>query len=250
MPYINYNSGKVFYDVEGKGYPLLLLHGNAVSSMMFRAEIDFYKEYFQVIYFDYPGVGKSGRLKRFSDDFWFYNAGAAKALAEHLKLDKFHVIGTSGGALVGLNLAGLLPEKISKMIVDSFFGFRVTIEEVNKIITDRTKAKKEILSASFWEDMHGSDWESIIDMDLDLMLRTATNNVNAIKTDLSRLEFPVLGIVSEEDELVPDIVNRMSAVIEQIPNGKLIIFKKGKHPFMITKRQKFRDIAIQFLTSD
>ena len=59
-----------------------------------------------------------------------------------------------------------------------------------------------------------------------------------------------MGIASEEDELVPDIVNRMSAVIEKIPNGKLMIFKKGKHPFMITKRQKFRDIAIPFLTSD
>ena len=121
MPFIKYEGKNVYHESVGKGYPLLLLHGNVVSSLMFKQEIEFYKDYFQVIYFDYLGHGKSERLEQFHDDFWFYNSGTANAVLEYYGIEHCHIIGTSGGALVALNLAGLVHDKISAMIVDSFF---------------------------------------------------------------------------------------------------------------------------------
>lgn len=250
MSYLKYQHKEVYYDSTGKGYPLLLLHGNVVSSKMFDREIDFWSEYFQVIYFDYPGHGKSERLERFSDDFWLFNAGAAELVLEELNINKCNVIGTSGGALVGLNLAGLVPNKISKMIVDSFFGLRFSIDEAKAIVAKRTKAKQDLLTSSFWKSMHGDDWEQIVDNDFDMMLRTANHGRPIIHTDLNKISFPVLGIASEADELINNIGERLIETIDLIPNGKAMIFKEGKHPFMITKYEKFREIAFNFLMND
>jgi len=250
MSYINYDGKKVFYDSTGVGYPLLLLHGNVVSSKMFFQEIDFYKDFFKVIFFDYPGHGKSERVTKFAPDFWHYNAGAAKQVLDKLNIEKIHVIGTSGGALVGLNLAGLIPQKISKMIVDSFFGLRLPVQEAEMIIKKRTKAKSDLMTSSFWEFMHGEDWESIIDMDFEMLLTAAKQTSPIIKTDLTKLEFPVLAVASTEDELIGNIDERTREVIDLIPYGRAMVFDEGKHPFMITMREKFRDIALEFLMSD
>ena len=54
MPYFDFEGKKVFYDSLGKGNPLILLHGNSVSSKMFDSESIFYSKYYKVYLIDYP----------------------------------------------------------------------------------------------------------------------------------------------------------------------------------------------------
>ena len=42
---------------EGKGFPLVLVHGFLGSSRMWELQIDFFKDYFRVITPDLPGYG-------------------------------------------------------------------------------------------------------------------------------------------------------------------------------------------------
>ena len=48
---------------EGKGFPLVLVHGFLGSSIMWKRQIDFFKDYFRVITPDLPGYGKSNKAK-------------------------------------------------------------------------------------------------------------------------------------------------------------------------------------------
>ena len=48
---------------EGKGFPLVLIHGFLGSSRMWGPQIDFFKDYFRVITPDLPGYGKSNKAK-------------------------------------------------------------------------------------------------------------------------------------------------------------------------------------------
>ena len=105
MPYFNFENKKVYYKRVGHGAPLLLLHGNTVSSKMFTWIAKKYAKEFQVILIDFPGHGKSERLEKFETDFWYYNSEVTYALIQELNLDTVSVIGTSGGALVAINLA-------------------------------------------------------------------------------------------------------------------------------------------------
>lgn len=59
MPFFEYDGLKVFYRIEGSGKPLLLLHGNTVSSEMFSQDITFFSKNRLVIAIDSPGFGKS-----------------------------------------------------------------------------------------------------------------------------------------------------------------------------------------------
>ena len=59
MPEINNFS----YIDEGKGYPLVLVHGFLGNAEMWRPQIDEFKKYFRVIAPDLPGYGKNNKYK-------------------------------------------------------------------------------------------------------------------------------------------------------------------------------------------
>ena len=53
----------IYIGDEGKGFPLVLVHGFLGSSTMWKPQIDFFKDYFRVITPDLPGFGKSNKAK-------------------------------------------------------------------------------------------------------------------------------------------------------------------------------------------
>ena len=71
MAYFYYADKKIYYEEIGRGIPLLLLHGNSVSSKMFQGIIDLYKEDYKVILIDFLGHGRSDRLEQFPTDFGY-----------------------------------------------------------------------------------------------------------------------------------------------------------------------------------
>ena len=53
----------IYIGDEGKGFPLVLVHGFLGSSKMCEPQINFFKDYFKVITPDLPGFGKSNKAK-------------------------------------------------------------------------------------------------------------------------------------------------------------------------------------------
>ena len=53
----------IYIGDEGKGFPLVLVHGFLGSSKMWKPQIDFFKDYFRVITLDLPGYGRSNKAK-------------------------------------------------------------------------------------------------------------------------------------------------------------------------------------------
>ena len=53
----------IYIGDEGKGFPLVLVHGFLGSSKMWEPQIDFFKDNFRVITPDLPGFGKSYKAK-------------------------------------------------------------------------------------------------------------------------------------------------------------------------------------------
>lgn len=249
MPYFNFDRKQVYYDQSGEGADLLLLHGNSVSARMFDSEIDFFSKYYRVTYFDYVGVGRSERVPHFGTDFWNYNAKAAYTLLKKLGIERTKVIGTSGGAIVGMNLGILAPELFERFIGDSFFGEYISIDEAERIKQGRTLAKSQLLSIAFWKKMHGDDWSDIVDLDIQLMLDVAYQKINPIVGNPANIICPVLFTASNEDELIPNMERRLYDLSRKMPNCTLYTTDIGKHPLMITQKPKFRELALQFLQS-
>ena len=53
----------IYIGDEGKGFPLVLVHGFLGSSKMWKPQIDFLKDHFRVITPDLPGFGKSKKAR-------------------------------------------------------------------------------------------------------------------------------------------------------------------------------------------
>jgi pimeloyl-ACP methyl ester carboxylesterase len=111
-----------FSDSGGDGMPLVLLHPNTGTVAIWEPQISaFAQAGYRVIAFDRRGWGKS-----VPDPAAVSQppsiAGDLHALAEHLKLDKFHLLGVAGGGFIALDYAAWHPERVRSLVVGASTG--------------------------------------------------------------------------------------------------------------------------------
>ncbi len=113
--YFNNRGFKMYYEIYGKGKPLLMIHGNGGSIKDFENQIPFFSKEYKVILADSRAQGKSVdtgdslSYQMMTDDL--------SALLDHLHVDSCYVIGWSDGGVNGLLMAMRHPEKVKKMAI-------------------------------------------------------------------------------------------------------------------------------------
>lgn len=111
-----------FVDSGGAGVPVVLLHPNTGTSEIWKHQIEpLSRAGYRVITFDRRGWGKS-----LADPATGAQpgsvAGDLHALAEHLHLERFYIVGVAGGGFVALDYAAWHPEKVIAMVVGATTG--------------------------------------------------------------------------------------------------------------------------------
>jgi len=104
----------IYIGDEGKGFPLVLVHGFLGSSKMWEPQIDFFKDYYRVITPDLPGYGKSNQAKSHNSIQSITNL--LLDCLEEKKIDKFYLLGHSMGGMIVQEMAKKGEDKISKLI--------------------------------------------------------------------------------------------------------------------------------------
>jgi pimeloyl-ACP methyl ester carboxylesterase len=244
MSYFKFNDHSVHYSVQGNGDPLLLLAGNTASSKMFKSVNKLYAKHFTVINIDFPGHGRSSRMETFETDFWFYNATVAKALLDHLAIGTATVVGTSGGALVGINLALEWPERVTRLYADSFEGARPLPSFIDNLKQDRERDKKHPLAKLFWYTNHGRDWRQVVDNDTAMNLAFAKTGRSFFHKSISELCVPTLLTASRKDEFCDHIEDIYLELKTQNPLLEIHMFDEGGHPAMLSNKKDFLDIVL------
>ena len=239
MAYFEFEKNKIFYKIRGQGEPLFLLHGNTVSSRMFSTLIKKYSQEFQVIVVDFPGHGKSGRLTRFETDFWFYNSRVIYALINELQFDKVSIVGTSGGALVGINLGLEHPEKIKYLIADSFEGEYPLKSYIESIESDRERDKKKFLAKLIWWYCHGFDWKKIVDLDTKVNIEFSKTEKSFFHKSISELTVPTLLTGSMKDEFCDHLDKIYGELKKKNKKLEIHLFNTGNHPAMLSNKDEF-----------
>ena len=111
--YISTRGSKFYYEVYGKGEPLLLIHGNGGSINNFKYQIPYFSKYYKVIGVDSRAQGKS---TDYGDSLTYeMMADDLNAVLDSLHVDSAFVIGWSDGGINGLLLALRHPEKAKKL---------------------------------------------------------------------------------------------------------------------------------------
>ncbi len=110
---------KLHYLTAGHGTPLILLHGYAENSRMWRPIIPLLAERFTVIAPDLPGIGDSG----IPADGLDMKTAAIRihTLARSLKVEKARVVGHDIGLMVAYAYAAQFPTEVEKLVVMDAF---------------------------------------------------------------------------------------------------------------------------------
>ena len=279
--FANINGIKICYEVIGKGYPLVLIHGFGDRKEHFRAQIGDLSQQFQVIRFDNRGAGKSDRpsgpytMEIYAKDL--------NGLLEFLKIEKANLAGHSLGGMILLNFVLLYPKKVDKLVlintipriappgVDPSQGIEYykknAIEDLKALKSDPLKAflshTKHSYSRNFWKQMnenpkkkfHGI-WsvEDLVEektingpTEEDIINQAAGLKSHNVYDRLGDIKQPVLILAADKDRSCPKLISEN--MHELIPNSELFVLKNAAHQSILEYPHKINQLIIKFLKS-
>ena len=128
--YFNCGGLKYHYLDEGKGFPVVMVHGNPTWSFYYRNLVKALRGSYRVIVPDHIGMGLSEKP---GDDRYDFTATRRMqdlgALVDHLGLERFVLVGHDWGGIIGTAYVTLNPDRIAGMVMMNTAGF---IWPVNK----------------------------------------------------------------------------------------------------------------------
>lgn len=113
--FVDVNNVKLYYEVYGKGEPLLMLHGNGQSISAFINQVEYFSKFYKVILVDCRGRGNS-TFDYETELTYSLEANDISLLLEKIGIKKAHVVGWSDGGIIGLIMAINYPEKVNKLV--------------------------------------------------------------------------------------------------------------------------------------
>lgn len=162
-------------------------------------------------------------------------------MIQYLGLSEINVIGSSGGAIAALNLALEHPELVRAVVADSFEGIRADASVTEQIRLGRNFAKQNEGFCNMLKEMHGEDWEKVLDADTEAVVGHAGQVGDFFHKTLSELSVKVLLTGSAEDEMFSaDHYDKLfHEICTQAENCVAHIFEHGGHPAMMSNFSAF-----------
>lgn len=229
---------KLYYREEGKGQPMILLHGNGEDSTYFAGQIPFFSKRYHVIAVDTRGHGKSPRgtkpftLLQFADDL--------KELLDRKGLKNVILLGFSDGGNIALLFALKYPGYVDRMILNGAdltpFGVRLPVQI--PIVAGYAAAAALSPAAVCFPEKAKRELKRRREL-LGLMAKEPWIRPE----DLRRLRMPVL-VIAGSDDMIRE--SHTKAICRALPNGRLRILE-GSHFVASERPEAFNRAVAAFL---
>jgi pimeloyl-ACP methyl ester carboxylesterase len=219
--YVQAKDAKIYYEVYGKGQPVVLLHGGLFGSTVeFSDIINKLKYNYQVIAISTRGHGKSElgieplTLEQRAND--------AMAVINAVTKDSVIVIGFSDGGYSAYKLGAIYPGSVKKMIVIGAGEIRPGLREF------KFTAKQAMeMDKPFWEQQLKLMPQPNRVEDLFTQVANCYNNVTVSKDLLSTIKCPVLVMAGDADGGNP--VERVVSAARFISKHQISIIPNTGH---------------------
>ena len=267
MPFYDAGDAAIYYEDEGQGLPLVLLHGYALNGVMWDLQIPIFAKSFRVINVDLRGFGKSSCGNKWSGSVM---AADVSGLIKSLSLENIAILGFSMGGPVAFRAALENPDLVSRLIM------------VSSILPSagRPKAPKEIISQQKeieilrskgiigWAESTGlwsgplvngmfdgnldirPLWEKLIARhNFDYLMNMMTARLSSApsanwRSRLGEIKQETLIIMGESDSY---FIDGCRILAESIPNSELKIISNAGHMLNLEALEQFNPIILNYI---
>ncbi len=240
-----------YWDTGGDGEPIILVHPASGSALIWEYQQPVFVEAgYRVIAYSRRGYYKSGEIDEKDPGT---ASGDLKGLVDHLKLDKFHLLGSAAGGSVVADFAVSFEKQLLSLIVSSN-----SVGQRRGYIADhavRVRPKE-------WDGMpvwfreispayRGANPEGVqkwVDLNAIAVLGSShrQNSVNDIGPDtLETLTVPTLLLTGASDMSTPSSLLRMIA--KHIQNSELLVGAEAGHSFYWERPELFNAVVLDFI---
>lgn len=254
--------GSTYYEILGKGHPLVLIHSGIADSRMWDEQFPVFARNFQTVRYDVRGFGKT----RMPENEFAYYSDLYDLLHE-LGISQAHLLGSSMGGFIAVNFALEHPQMVSGLIlVGSGLGGH---EMKDKVVIEQWKRTDELIEQG--------EYSQAADLEIDLWVAGPQRGLHEIDEALrnriremlipsysipsgelkeldpaavdrlDEIKVPTLVIVGELDALgMLDIANTLA---NRIQGAKKLVMAGVAHLPNVEAPEEFNKIVLDFLTS-
>jgi pimeloyl-ACP methyl ester carboxylesterase len=265
MPKIKANGIKIYYEIHGRGEPLVLIMGLRRNATWWYRQLPALAEFFQVLVFDNRGAGRSEQpvedysMALFADD--------TAALMEALGLSSAHVLGISMGGYIAQELAIKYPERVQGLILGCTGpggpqAVHMTAERMTTFMANQGLTPEEILRKDmdiYFSDRFIREEPAQVEKFVEISMRWyqppapflrqfAACRQHDTFDRLHRIRQPTLILTGDDDPLVPP--GNSLLLKERLLQARLETFPGGRHCFFMELAALFNQKVIDFLKKE
>ncbi|MDA2916572.1 alpha/beta hydrolase [Nitrospinae bacterium AH_259_B05_G02_I21] len=260
--YVAANGQKLYFEIHGKGEPLVLIQGLGSDATNWEPQILALQEHFTVITFDNRDVGRSSQARgpySIAD-----MAEDTAGLMDALGIEQAHVLGASMGGMIAQELVFHHPAKVRTLILAATVAqvarFHVSILDPWKWMKQHDFNNEVFhiekivwgMTHEFLKNAEAVDQliERLRNPQFPVSPEAFGRQADAVRAfdaldRLGAVSVPTLVMVGDQDILAPPWLAR--ELVAAIPGAKLKILEGGGHGFFLEIPDKVNQAIIEFL---
>ena len=239
--YAQVSDAKIYYEVYGKGAPVLILHGGGVGTPYEMGKfIDDLKKNYQVIVMSTRGHGRSeiGHTPLTYEQ----KADDALAVIKEVTNKPVKIIGFSDGAYTAYKIAAMYPAQVERVVAigagtlkEGYFSGEMSLEGLAQIDSQFIDEQKKIRpEPERWQEFC-NDYMKF------------WNKMSVGEEIFTKIKCPVLLIVGDEDDHAPVIT--VLEAHQMINNSRLCVVPKAWHSAFIDNYEVTKAAIMPFINA-
>jgi proline-specific peptidase len=262
MPKAIIKGQNIYYEIYGKGEPLVLLNGIMMSTASWKPFIEVFSQDYELVLVDFLDQGQSDK----ATDYYTQDVHVEmlKELFSSLGFNKVNMVGISYGGEVALRFAVKYQEKLSSLVLANTTAYTTEkLKDIGEAWIYAAKSYngftffKEVMPYVYSDDFYENNikWlkerEKLFNdiltkewYDGFIRLVKSAEDLN-INDELDKINVPTMIIGAEKDTTTP--IKFQEEIKKRIKNSRMVIIKDAGHASMYEKPYEFASIVIGFL---